>query len=257
MFIDHLKVFYQFFSPDDGGGAGGGGDDGGSGGESTTLYVKDDTGAFSEYEAPSFADRIPEDKRELFDGIESEEQLLEKYAEMQGKVPAVPESPDAYEINYPEELGYTDEDMSAIKQGLHKLGLTPDQAKGLVQLDNELTSKRIEEAKTEAARVVGAEEAELKHKLGDNYDQFTEHANAGLALLEEKVPGFLELVSNAYSGGAALTARASFKQAMSLLGKAASEKPFLESGGAGPVERPVGPDGRPRLAYPSMEKGSG
>jgi hypothetical protein len=257
---EHLKVFYQFFSPDGGDGGGDGGDgggdgDGGNGGEKTMLFVKDDTGAYSEYTPPSFIDSIPEEHRGRFEGIESADQLVEKYLDISGKVPEVPESPDAYDMKYPEELGYTAEDMTAIKTGLHQLGLTAEQVKGLSELDNKLTSERLEAAKAAAAELVTKEETELKKEQGDQFDAFIEQANSGLALLDKRVPGFKELVDNTFAGGTTLTARKAFKEVMALIGSKANENTFLQSGGKGPEERPVGPDGRPRLQYDSMESG--
>lgn len=112
----------------------------------------------------------------------------------------VPETPDGYDLNIPEEVQqyYQDDELMAeARTTLHKLGLTPKQFAGVVALDAARMKKADESMKAdpmafyeqalELAMPVMAKEAErvLRGKWGDAYDARLQLANAAIT---ENVP---------------------------------------------------------------------
>lgn len=107
----------------------------------------------------------------------------------------VPESPDGYTLNIPEDVKqyYQDKElMTEAKQRLHQLGLTPKQFAGVMALDAERMKKADEamqadplefyEQALELAMPVMKEQAEkeLKEKWGDSYEARLQLANAAI-----------------------------------------------------------------------------
>lgn len=112
----------------------------------------------------------------------------------------VPETPDGYDLNIPEEVQqyYQDDELMAEARGtLHKLGLTPKQFAGVVALDAARMKRADESMKSdpmafyeqalELAMPVMAKEAEktLRVKWGDAYEARLQLANAAIT---ENVP---------------------------------------------------------------------
>lgn len=107
----------------------------------------------------------------------------------------VPETPDGYDLNIPEEVQqyYQDDGLMAeARTTLHRLGLTPKQFAGVVALDAARMKKADEAMKAdpmafyeqalELAMPVMAKEAEkvLREKWGDAYDARLQLANAAI-----------------------------------------------------------------------------
>lgn len=105
------------------------------------------------------------------------------------KAIGVPDSPDKYEITVPEQNGSKDL-ADAFRTTAHKLGLTPDQAKGLNEFWNgyvaQNNAKTQELSDTEFSQMVDTAKQKLRNEWGPNYE--TNYGAAQRALVAAQLP---------------------------------------------------------------------
>lgn len=115
-----------------------------------------------------FVESLPEDLRanEALSSYQDAGSLAKDYLDLRGQIPQVPESQDAYELDYPD--GFPKHMMLGdnFRKGFYEAGLTNDQVKQLNELHVSMVADRL--AKVNEAQ--DASVAELKESWKDDYD---------------------------------------------------------------------------------------
>jgi len=106
-----------------------------------------------------------------------------------------PDSPEGYDALIPEEVtSFVNQDqLSAYRQLAHKIGLSKEQAKELLQYDINRTMEQVE-SQVEGARTT------LKEAWGDAFDQRLELSRDTLAQFEGKFPEAVAAIRNGPAG---------------------------------------------------------
>jgi hypothetical protein len=92
-----------------------------------------------------------------------------------------PESPDKYTdptVQLDESLKLDPERMRAAKTQFHKLGLTDDQAKGIMEYYLNITNNEVKTSKESQTAAIAAADAALRKEWGQKYDMNVELAKA-------------------------------------------------------------------------------
>jgi len=135
----------------------------------TELYTKDDTsGEYTQYTAPAFHDRLPEDLRENehLKGVEGSAGLAQSYVDLKSAQPVVPEE---YGFEAPDGIKIDDTGLEGFRPLAKELGLSQEAFDKIVAFDLE-RAKRFDEDWQKSIKV--AQEAtvtELKKEWGDAY----------------------------------------------------------------------------------------
>lgn len=175
-----------------------------------------------------------------------------------------PNKPDDYEfdaVQWPENMANNmkellEEDTKTMKSVFHELGLTAQQAKNLQKKYVEFAFDRFNES--EKAKIQMHENAvnSLKKEWGNDYD-----VNAELAVRAFNRLGELAGIKDEFTkfmNNSGLGSNPMFVKIFHVIGKSMQDDKALDSGGtpSSGTEKdvPRGPDGRPRLQFPSMEK---
>lgn len=203
----------------------------------------EDTGALaSKYVgqmSKDFASQLPEDlrKNEIFKDMDVGK-LATSYADIQGKVPVLPEDAKGYSFDFPENVPFNKADHKLFQDFALKEGLTQGQFKALNEYDIQRISNVMESY--EAKRV-------------EAWKQIKQDTGFKETEIEEKI----EAVSKALGLGD-LTNRLDLKsdpefvKAMLSIKEKISEDVLKIAASEGKT-RPTGPDGMPRLSFPDME----
>jgi len=106
-----------------------------------------------------------------------------------------PETPDGYDATIPEEVNalVNQEQLKGYRELAHKIGLTKDQAKALLEFDVNRTMEAMEGTKDIAAST-------LKTEWGDAFDQRLNFAKDGLKHFETKYPDAVSAIKNGPAG---------------------------------------------------------
>lgn len=198
----------------------------------------------------TFADSLGEGLRgnEAFKGFENVDGLAsayletnQKFTEIQGKVPVIPEKPEAYNLSVPE--GYVADGLDNFKAFAHEHGLTEAQANKLLEFDNsrmQQAYKAQEQAETQAVE-------SLKTEWGVNFKKNVTLAQRAV----EKIggPDLKKFLDESRLGNNPQLVKMFHK-----IGESISEDSLFTGGGNNVTERPTMPDGSPMLRFPSMER---
>jgi len=187
---------------------------------------------------PDFTSLLPEDLREN-EALKDMDagKLAASYLELQDKVPAVPDSPDKYNFDFPEDIPFDEASHKLFKEFAFNEGLTQQQFERL----NEFDIKRI-------AGVMESFEAKRK----ESWEQIRQETGLEEAEIEKRI----ESVSEALGLGELaerldLRADPDFVKAMLTIKDKISED-VLKSGIPGSKERPRGVDGQPVIVFKDM-----
>lgn len=223
------------------------------------LYTQDDTGAYVEYTPPTFADSIPEGLRENehFNEMQSVGELAERHVSTVNELTELKSAqsvPEQYEISIPDGVPKDEQGVTEFSALAKDLKLSQNQVSKIIEFDLARAKRYQEEFEKESEKswkkhIKDGEEA-LKNKWGINYEENMALSSSGLARvlgtfedgeeMEERLKktGFLNLpdVVLLFNKIGAVTSEDVFKR-----------------GTPSPTDTvPLGPDGRPRLRYPSM-----
>lgn len=198
---------------------------------------------------PSFIETLPEDIRgnEVLKGFDSAEKLARAHLETLGKLPAVPEKPEAYEIKVPEGHPVNEMFLGQFKTWAHQHGLSQEQAAGLA-------GAYIALEQSQMAEVTKADEAAMNQLKTDWGDKFKDNwAQADKAIAEFCTESEQKFLLEFGMRNAAPMVRM-FQR----IGEAMSEDKLAgggaraAGGGGGQMAKTAG--GEPLLDFPSMEK---
>lgn len=177
-----------------------------------------------------------------------------------------PEKPEGYEFDEVQWPNSEDPLMSTIKDAadrdledyrkvFHEIGLTAAQAKALHKKSFELALAKYSEAEKVSDELRETVVTSLKSEWGNNFD-----GNLTLAKRAFNKVGELAGVKDEFSKfmeDSRLGDNPMFVKVFHAIGKAMSNDNALDTGGESsgtPKDVPRGPDGRPVLRFPSMEK---
>lgn len=165
------------------------------------------------------------------------ESFQKHYIETKQALPAVPETADAYKFEFPEGWPLDEADIKLQRDMAKTIGLTQAQYEQIAKHDvARLANAADAEAKKHAEAV-----ATLKKEWGQKYDgNLTLAKKAAETWFGKGIGDLLDHESNP----------AIIKGLYSIASKMGEDT--LRQGGAPETNRPVGPDGRPRLAFKSM-----
>lgn len=202
-------------------------------------------GTGSQAAASSFIDSLPEELRgnEQLKGFDSAEKLARAHIEVLGKIKAVPENPEGYEIKIPEGKSFDEAFMGSFKTWAHQAGLSQDQASKLAEgyMAFEAQSMAAVEKQINDARE--AMKVEWGAKLNEN-----------LALSIKAVDQFFTTEEKQWLDKSGMGDNPTFIKIFHKIGKAINEDAITTGGarGGARMERTVG--GIPQLEFPSMQK---
>lgn len=200
----------------------------------------------------TFLDGLPENLRgnEALKGFNSVEDLAGAFLETSGKVPQVPEKPDAYEIPNSEVSPMSPELMEGFRSWAHEAGLSVDQAKTLASKWNEFADHQTQAmAQAEEAAI-----STLKTEWAGNFDKNVADAARALSVFAGKA-GFKEDEIKGFLNETRLGSSPVMLKLFHALANAMSEDQFVDPAGQHqPDNRPKTAAGKPMLSFPSMEK---
>ncbi len=221
------------------------------------LFVKGDTdGEYVAYEQPTFADQIPEDHREseVFKEVTGVGDLAEKHVQVSGELAelrsAQPTIPETYEVPDISEDIRDDKAIEGFSEMAKDLKLTQAQFDKIVEFDLDRADRYTSESKEDHEKMIEANEKVLKERWGTKHAENKEAASSGLRKVlgsfedgediekELTQAGFLDIPS--------------VVRVFRKIGIATGEDVFKKGDISPTDDTPVGPDGRPRLKYPSM-----
>lgn len=218
-------------------------------GESGQAQDNTDAGAGTGGSAtPSFIESLPEDLRgsEQLKGFDSAEKLARAHLETLGKLPVVPEKPEAYQLTIPDGHPVNAELVSQFQKWAHEAGLSQDQAAKIGQ--NYIAAEaaimaQMQKADNEAQTVI-------KTEWGDKFD-------ANLAVAQKAVVQFCTAEEQKFLEESRLGNNPVLVRMFHRIGQAMSEDKLLPGGpgaGGGAVQMSRTAGGTPQLSFPSMEK---
>lgn len=217
-------------------------------GDSGQAQDNTDAGAGADGSAtPSFIESLPEDLRgsEQLKGFDSAEKLARAHLETLGKLPVVPDKPEAYQLTIPEGHPVNPELVGQFQKWAHEAGLSQDQASKIGQ--NYIAAEaamlaQMQEADTEA-------QTAIKTEWGDKFD-------ANLAVAQRAVVQFCTPEEKKFLEESRLGNNPVLVRMFHRIGEAMSEDKLGASAqggaGGGQMERTKG--GMPQLDFPSMRK---
>lgn len=182
---------------------------------------------------PSWIEGLPEDVRGGLEGVDSVETLARSYLEVKGKVPAVPESSDAYDLGLPDQVGDA-KLWGVFKELAHKSGLSNDQAKAVAGF---YMAAGQEEAKT--IRTFGEES--LRKEWGREFD-------GNVALARRAIDSFCLPNDRAWLNKTGFGSDPGVVKLFARIGKAISEDKLIIAEDK-PESKPVVRDGIPNFSY--------
>lgn len=165
--------------------------------------------------------------------------LAGAYSEAKKAVPVVPETPDAYKAEFPDDWPLGDVDRQLQKETAKALGLTQEQYEGVVKFDIARLTRAAEEADVQMRQAREALQKEWKQDFDTNL--------AKAKMVSDLVFG------EEFTKSVDLGNNPAFIRGLYALSRKMSED-TLKIGGmpAGGDTRPKGEDGKPRLKFPSM-----
>ena len=197
-----------------------------------------------------FMSTLPEDIRghEAFGRFKDSadgSDMAKHYLEIVGKVPAVPDSPDGYEVKVPEDMKINPERIAAFKQLAHKQGLTQDQVNAIVdenvatgQASAESRAAKIEEVRNKSING-------LKDEWGPSYEENVDLARKAINAAGDK--SFVDFLNNTRLGD-----NPTVIKFFHGLGKLISEDAFLKGKNSPPTTtQERGPGQSARLSFPN------
>jgi hypothetical protein len=195
----------------------------------------------------SFIETLPEDLRgaEQLKSFDSAEKLARAHLETLGKLPVVPEKPEAYVIKGPEGHPINEQFVGAFKTWAHAQGLSQAQAQGLANNYIALEQSHMAEVAKQDAQAMDA----LKIEWGDKFD-------ANSAIADKAILEFATEEEQKFLLGLGLTKAAPVVRMFHRIGIKMSDDSMpagaKPSGGPSAMERTRG--GMPQLDFPSMRK---
>jgi len=196
---------------------------------------------------PSFIETLPEDLRgsEQLKGFDSAEKLARAHLETLGKLPVVPEKPEAYEIKGPDGYPVNEQFVGAFKSWAHAQGLSQAQAQGLADNYIALEQSSMAEVAKQDSQAINA----LKIEWGDKF-------SANTAVADKAILEFATEDEQKFLLGLGLTKAAPVIRMFHRIGMKMSDDTMpvgaKPSGGTSAMERTRG--GIPQLDFPSMRK---
>ena len=224
-------------------------------GDELQLFTQNDNGEYEAYTPPAFRETIPETLREneLFKEIADTGQLAEKFVELHPARPQRPESPEAYQVEVPENSPVVEEDLNAFKKTAYDMGLTAEQFKGLMGHYFERESRRMESMRNDIKTHREESMNALKMEYGDKADEKIGNSAKFLLAIgdrmgEGKKDKFVEWLNETKFGDDPMVIRL-FATAAELI----SEDTLIQGNREqGSDKRPTTPDGKHRLRFESM-----
>jgi hypothetical protein len=193
---------------------------------------------------PSFIETLPEDLRasEALKDFDSAEKLARAHLETLGKMKP-PESPDAYELNFPKEFPVDQEFVKQAKAWAHQAGLS--------KIQFEAFAKPYIEAQLKALTDLNAQDKQARDAImkewGDKHD-------SNLEVARKAVMQFCSKEEMAWFDTTGMGSNPVLVKMFHRIGQAMSEDKLSiggqSSGGAQQMERTSG--GTPQLDFPSM-----
>jgi hypothetical protein len=241
-------------SSGEGGDAGAGGDNNSSGGEGGDAGNAGEGaggaggqgGDAGGQGTPEWLGGLHEDLRghESLTAFQSVDDLAKKYVELQGQIPKVPESADAYTLTVPEGHKISDKDMAGIRNAFHEAGISDESAgKLFAQVMNDRAKAR--ENQVAAINKMKSDTlASLQKDWGDKSKENIGKADQAVAKV------FGESFSK-FMRDSGLGNNESFIRGMHKIATAISEDRFV-IGNAGGDGRPKDETGRPMLKFKGM-----
>lgn len=178
-------------------------------------------------------------ENESIKGFETPDALAQAYLDAQGKIPQVPESADAYEIESDES---NEQLVGEFKNYAHEIGLTQEQAKKLVDFNNGKLASLTEQANAKHKEAMDA----LKSEWGTAWDQNIDNSRKAVSLVEKSVPGLKEFLDSTGLGD-----NPTMIKAFADIGKRMGEGEFVK--GEHKDHKRTTRDGRSMLSFPSMQ----
>lgn len=224
-----------------------------------TLYVQDDTGAYTEYtppETPAFKETLPEDLRgsEHLSDVEDGAQLARYYVDLKSNYLKPPENADGYEFEKPEDFHLSDEQMAEYKNAAFENGYNQKQFEQWMKFEHGKYQNSVESLKGAINNHHEEGVKALKTEWGDNYDTNVEKVHQLLKHEKLTDEGFIKFLDDTRFGDNPQVLKYLFN-----LSQALSEDAFVkpDSGSDGTEGKPKkGEDGRPMLSFPSMQEKS-
>jgi hypothetical protein len=217
-------------------------------GESGQAQGNTDAGAGAGGSAtPSFIESLPEDLRgsEQLKGFDSAEKLARAHIETLGKLPVVPDKPEAYTLTIPEGHPVNPELVGQFQKWAHEAGLSQDQAAKIGQ--NYIAAEaaiiaQMQKADNEA-------QAAIKTEWADKFD-------SNLAVAQKAVVQFCTPEEQKFLEESRLGNNPVLVRMFHRIGQAMSEDKLAASaqGGAGGGQMTRTKGGLPQLDFPSMKK---
>lgn len=206
--------------------------------------------------ATSFIDSLPEDLRgseqlKGFDSIEtlarSHLELAQAKAELEGKVPQIPEKATDYEVQIPEGVVTNEAMLEGFKTWAHEAKLSKEQAAML-------GAKYLEFEQQEINRLLAAEKAAQEKTLADLKAEWGAEFDAKYATMDRALKQFASAEDQKYLTETGIGNNPALVRMFYRIGKAMADDTLAPGDGAqgSRVERT--PSGHPMLNYPSMQK---
>jgi len=216
-------------------------------------------GAGTKVETPSasWMDGLPEDMRssELLKAYKDPSELAKahiegaaKIAELEGKIPKVPDNADGYTLDIPKDVQVDNDFVAAMKDAAHKAGMSNEQLASMSNKYIEMQKALMAKIDQTIAESNKAQEDALKIEWGSKYD--TELAEAQRAFKDPRLVASheREYVDSRYGNDAMLV------RIFNRLAKMVVEDaPPPDGGGAG-GDTDKSKSGKPMLSFPSMQK---
>jgi hypothetical protein len=164
--------------------------------------------------------------------------LAKSYLESQSALPAVPETAEAYQFEFPQDFPVDEADSKLQKEMAKEAGMTQKQYEAMVKFDLARLGKFSEEAAKAFQQAEKTLKAEWK---GDFQTNVTMAKKAADAIFGK------EFAERADVGNDPQILKGLF-----LIAKKMGEDIFRKGDSSDETKRPQGPDGRPRLKFKSM-----
>jgi len=207
---------------------------------------------------PSFIETLGDDFKgnDAFKDIADAKTLAQKYleqgktiGELQAKIPKAPESPDKYsEVKPPEGVILNDDALKGFNALAHKLNMSDNLRTEVLKYQFEVIKAQNEAIKKQHTETM----AELKKELGGKFDESLAAANKVAAA----IPELKAIMGEPDASGqfAIVRNNPNFFKALVALGQKIQVDRLPNTPNQSGGEQPKGPDGRPVLSYPSMQK---
>jgi len=201
-----------------------------------------------------FLQTLPGELRdnESLASIDSLETLARNYLELSGtkadlekRIPVVPESPDGYAISWPDGFTPNDQRVKAFTVRAHEIGLTQEQVNAIAQFDAESSREAAKAWETRREQALAAAEKSLQDEWGDKYKENVATAENAIERLTSEE--FKSLLKQSGLNNNPVVVHTFYS-----IGQALSEDQFISAAQHGKNRRPIGEDGKPMLKFRDM-----